>query len=93
MNTTKSSSDEKKELHKKKMREYQFKKYHENKELAQEKSLIKYYKSLGLIDLNDKEKFGDCIHLIAKIRKQLKEFNNKDASLLKSFLQEYIENI
>lgn len=89
----KESIEDKKEIHKKKMREYQYKKYHENKKLAQNISSIKYYKRKGLIELDDKNKYGDCIHFVAKAKKTLNSFKDKDFKILTLFLNEYLSSI
>ena len=87
------TNEDKTEIHRQKMREYQYKKYHENKEIAQVSSMNKYYKKLGLIDLNDKKKYGDCIQYVAKAKKALNLFKTKDLDILTIFLKEYLENI
>lgn len=84
---------QKSELHKQRMRAYQYRKYHENKELSQKVSLTKYYKRKGLFDIDEKGKYGDCVHFVCKTKRLLELFKTKNAEMLKLYLKDYLANL
>lgn len=81
------------EAKKKYSREYQAKRYNADKESGANQSQLNYHKRTGVLSSDDVAKYGELSAYIAKSRKAMDYIKEKNPSLLKEFVQSYLENV
>ena len=72
-------------------RDYQNKRYSNNKELGATKSSIAYHKKNSNLTQEDIDKYGVCSPIIIKAKILLDKLKEQNNDVLKIFIKEYLE--